>query len=80
LALAECEDVRVAYSISRKVGGAVIRNHWRRRVRAIVANTPEPLVPGAYLISLAPDVTQLTYDELRDRVIETMQRASQGSR
>jgi ribonuclease P protein component len=73
-------DVLVAYSISRKVGGAVVRNRWRRRLRAIVAGAAPELPSGAYLIGLTPDVATLTYHELRDRVVETMTRASGASR
>lgn len=73
-------EVLVAYSISRKVGGAVVRNRWRRRLRAIVAGAAPELTPGAYLIGLSPDVATLTYHELRDRVVATMTRASGASR
>jgi len=72
--------VRVAYSISRKVGGAVVRNRWRRRLRAIVAEASPRLTPGAYLIGVAPQSAELTYSELRDRVIDSMTRASGSPR
>jgi ribonuclease P protein component len=78
--LDEAAGVQVAYSISRKVGGAVVRNRWRRRVRSAIATSTEHFPPGAYLISLAPEVTRLTYEELRERVIVTMRRASRGER
>jgi ribonuclease P protein component len=74
------EQVRVAFSISRKVGGAVVRNLWRRRLRAIVAEADPGITPGAYLIGLSPDVNALGYRELRDRVVEAMGRASRSSR
>lgn len=71
----EGELVRVAYSVSRRVGGAVVRNTWRRRLRAIAAGLSDELRPGSYLIALAPEVTQLTFHELKDQVSTTMRRA-----
>jgi ribonuclease P protein component len=70
--------VLVAYSISRKVGGAVVRNRWRRRLRAIVTEVSPGLSPGAYLVALAPEVNALKFEELRDRVTETMSAAGRA--
>jgi len=70
------DAVRVAYSINRKVGGAVVRNRWRRRLRAIAAEASSALAPGAYLVGVGPDVRGLRFSELRERVVETMRRAS----
>jgi ribonuclease P protein component len=58
----------------------VVRNRWRRRLRAIVVEASSGLKPGAYLIGLAPEVNGLTYDELRDRVVEAMGTAARGER
>lgn len=69
-------EVFVSYAISRKVGGAVVRNLWRRRLRSIAAEAATNLVPGAYLVSLNPEVRNLSYDALRERVIKTMRRAT----
>jgi ribonuclease P protein component len=68
--------VFVAYSVGRKVGGAVVRNRWRRRLRAIVAEAGTDLRSGAYLVGVGADVHGLHFDELRERVIDTMHRAS----
>lgn len=68
--------VRVAYSVSRRVGGAVVRNTWRRRLRSIAAEVASELEPGSYLIGLAPEVRRLTFKELEDQVCTTMRRAS----
>jgi ribonuclease P protein component len=61
-------DVRVAYAIGRKVGPAVVRNRLRRRLRAAVREidtTSGGLSTGAYLVTLRPEATQRTYQELR---------------
>ena len=76
----EDDQVRVAYSVSRRVGGAVVRNTWRRRLRAIASELTGELRPGSYLIGLAPEVQQLTFQELKDQVRTTMRRASGAPR
>jgi ribonuclease P protein component len=57
---------RVAYAVSRAVGGAVDRNRVRRRLRAIVRRAD--LAPGAYLVAVAPAAAQLPFDELAAHV------------
>lgn len=53
--------VQVAFAIPRKVGGAVVRNRARRRVRAVLAERARrgALRPGAYLVQLRSDLADL---------------------
>ena len=60
---------RVAYSVSRRVGSAVVRNRVRRRLRAILAEIARPTGqlppgPGAYLVSVRPEAARASYGEL----------------
>lgn len=68
---------RVAYAIGRKVGGAVVRNRLRRRMRAIVAELGPELPPGAYLVGTSAEAVELEFGELRALVSEAIQ-AVQG--
>lgn len=72
--------VCVAYAVGRHIGGAVVRNRWRRRLRAIAAEASPDLAPGAYLIGVGRGVVELRFGELRERVIGTMRRASGENR
>jgi ribonuclease P protein component len=56
---------QVAYAIGSKVGGAVVRNRLRRRLRAIAHEAAPQLPKGAYLITAAPAAADLTFGELR---------------
>ncbi len=59
---------RVAFTISRRCGGAVARNRLRRRLRAMVAELAaegSPVGPGTYLIGATPDAVNLSHQELR---------------
>lgn len=60
----------VAYSIPRQVGTAVTRNRVRRRMRAVareLAGGTDPLLgAGDHLFVVRADITELTFDSLRD--------------
>jgi ribonuclease P protein component len=54
----------VAYAIGKRVGGAVVRNRLRRRLRAVFAGLPAAAVPaGDYLVGAAPEAAVLTFAE-----------------
>jgi len=56
---------RVAYAVGRPVGGAVVRNRVRRRLRAATRAHPAVLAPGhAYLVHAAPGAAARPYADL----------------
>ena len=60
-------EVRVAFSIGRKVGPAVVRNTLRRRLRAAARDLDRStggLPTGAYLIMLRPEAAGRSYRDL----------------
>lgn len=61
------DTVRVAYAIGRAVGGAVVRNRLRRRLRAAVHEVERAgaLSPGAYLIGVDASAAATPYADLR---------------
>ena len=63
---------QVAYAIGSKVGGAVVRNRLRRRLRAIAQEAAPQLPSGAYLITAAPAAAHLSFGELRTIVREML--------
>ena len=65
----------VAYAISRKVGGAVVRNRIRRRLRALVDGLDPPR-SGSYLIRCGLETGQLSYEQLQHHLY----RALEGTR
>ena len=72
------EPTRVAYTIGRKVGGAVVRNRIRRRLRAVVRETRELLRPGAYLLGAGPEAATMPYGELRAAACEALNALASG--
>jgi ribonuclease P protein component len=69
---AQTEPPKVAFAVGRQVGPAVRRNRVRRQLRSImrelVARPDTPVGPGTYLVSARPEVTALSYQELKSTV------------
>lgn len=70
---AERDRVEVAFAIGRSVGGAVVRNRLRRRLRVLMdERAAAGLPPGHYLIGVRPGASELTFDELRGHLIRAV--------
>ncbi len=71
---------RAAYAVSKKVGGAVVRNRVRRRLRPLMSElaSQDRLPPGAYLVGVRPDVVALSSADLR-RHLAAAVRSSAGA-
>lgn len=75
------DDVpRVAYAVGKRVGGAVVRNRLRRRLRAVVVDAGGSLVPGAYLVAASREAAGLPYEDLKAQVTAAMTSASSDRR
>ncbi len=68
------DSPQVAFSISRKVGNAVVRNRVRRRLRSALNEIvgERSIRVHAAMIVVYPSAVWRTYAELRDQLVETM--------
>ncbi len=58
-------EFRVGFTVSRKVGPAVVRNRVRRRLRESIRLHPERLAAALdYVVIAAPSAARATYHEL----------------
>jgi ribonuclease P protein component len=73
-------EPRVAYAVGKRVGGAVKRNHLRRRLRAAVAEVAVEVRPGAYLVAAGPEAGGIGFEELKRTVAAAMTSASEERR
>jgi ribonuclease P protein component len=68
---------QVAFAIPRRIGGAVVRNRCRRRIRPLLAAHAAAgrLRPGVYLVQLSAPVDDLPASELAfevDRLLDAL--------
>lgn len=67
---------RVGYTVSRKVGNAVVRNRVRRRLREIVRTSPDALTVGRdYVIIAFPSAANAAFATLREELTCLLQKA-----
>lgn len=67
---------RAGFAAGRKLGGAVIRNRVRRRLREAVRLLWARVKPGAVTVFIArPPAKDMPFKELSTRVAELIQRA-----
>ena len=72
---ASCQDVtlifaksrqkRIGFSVSKKVGGAVVRNLVKRRLRECVRPVLPELKTGLYVMIAHPAITRRSFHELQ---------------
>lgn len=66
--------IRYGFAVSRRVGGAVVRNRVRRRLRALVRETP----PGGgfdVLVSAHPPIAAVSFGTLKQALSTTVAEA-----
>lgn len=68
---------RVGFIVSKKVGGAVVRNRLRRRLREIVRTEQKRMRAGVWSVLIArPAAAQTSYRALKDEWLRLAERAS----
>ncbi len=63
----------MGYAIGRPIGGAVVRNRIRRRLRAIMRTRQNDLTPGWYLIGVSAKARNFGYAQLESSVSRLIQ-------
>ncbi len=66
---------RFGFIVSKRVGGAVVRNTVRRRLKAICAEALPDVRPGAdVVIRVLPSAASAEYSALRTEVVRCLER------
>jgi ribonuclease P protein component len=77
LAEAGVEGLRAGFVTSGRIGGAVLRNRVRRRLREIVRKHQHEIVDPVWVVTIArTDAARATYRQLEDEWLRLARRAS----
>ena len=69
-------EARVGFTVSRKVGEAVMRNKVRRRLREILRLHPEAILPGRdHVVVAYSEAAGASYGTLRDELLWALNQA-----
>lgn len=61
------DGVRVGFAVGKRIGGAVVRNRVKRRLREAVTPLLPEIAPGCRLIFVARSpITEVTYREIEN--------------
>ena len=61
-------DKRIGFSVSKKVGVAVVRNRTKRRLRECVRPLLAQMKSGLYVFVARPSAAECSYQELESRI------------
>src|SRR5438132_14161919 len=76
LSLSAEEGLQAGFITPRKVGGAVVRNRVRRRLREIVRRHQHDILGGAWIVTIASSrAAHATYPALEDEWLRLAKRA-----
>jgi ribonuclease P protein component len=74
-AASSVSPTRFGFIVSRQVGGAVVRNTVRRRLKAVCAESLTSLPSGSDIVIRAlPSSAGVSFAELRDEVTKSLAR------
>ncbi len=75
--LAGQKQIRVGFITSKRVGGAVLRNRTRRRLREIFRHHRHEIVGGSWIVTIASaKAARASYRSLEDDWLHLAERAS----
>ncbi len=77
LAAKEVHGFRAAFVTTRRLGGAVVRNRVRRRLREIVRKHQQEIVDAVWIVTIArTNAARASYRQLEDEWLRLAKRAS----
>lgn len=73
---ADGELTQVSYAVSKRCGGAVLRNRIRRRTKAAIRQISQGIPAGAFLITTEPEVATMEFAAMREDLESALRAAA----
>ena len=71
------KNIKIGFSVSKKIGKAYVRNKIKRQLREIIRLNLNDLQESFnYIFVTKPEITTLTYAQIKDAVMDVLTRAN----
>ena len=71
------KDYKVGFSVTKKVGKAVVRNKIKRRLKEIVTKFQDNIAPKHTLVFVAkPSIVDIEFLEIQEQVVSLLKKAN----
>lgn len=67
--------MKIGFSLSKKVGNAVVRNLYKRRLHEIFKDLIPQMKLNHYVIVASPYIRDAGYQELKDDILTTLEKS-----
>ena len=67
--------MKIGFSLSKKVGNAVVRNLYKRRLHEIFKDLIPNMKLKHYVLVASPYIKEASYKELRDDILTTLEKS-----
>lgn len=74
-ALKGSKEMKIGFSLSKKVGNAVIRNLYKRRLHEIFKEILPGMKLNQYVIVASPFIREAGYQELKEDILTTLEKS-----
>ena len=69
-------DYKVGFSVTKKVGKAVVRNKTKRRMKAIVTKYKNDIKPKCTMIFVAkPSIVDVKFEDIENQIVSLLKKA-----
>ena len=72
----EAKHFRLAMSVSKKIGNAVVRNRQKRLIKQVITQHKNEILPFDIFVIARANVINLTFDEVESNIIYLLNKAN----
>lgn len=74
-ALKGSKEMKIGFSLSKKVGNAVVRNLYKRRLHEIFKDLIPQMKNNQYVLVASPYIRDAGYQELKEDILTTLEKS-----